>query len=232
MFRVWSVCSGLHFFLNLTLYCTTSYLWKWTLISPITSPWWNQISDHIRTHWQSGTNEETILLRHNTNDCDHMQCSLLSPLNSFLSLCIFSIAMATKENMTSQRGMLKSIQSRVNTLASILYAADVHGCVCVWVWKPTVGYEIPAVPSDINAHICFLYNGKWLFVVKIHGDVPSNRWVIIWFSRVQIMQECLNKELQQFVILVMKKTLSDKCFTYPHYWFMLALCFIMSMLSL
>lgn len=31
-----------------------------------------------------------------------------------------SIAMATKENMTSQRGMLKSIQSRVNTLASIL----------------------------------------------------------------------------------------------------------------
>lgn len=161
-----------------------------------------------------------------------MHCSLLSPLNSFLSLCIFSIAMATKENMTSQRGMLKSIQSRVNTLASILYAADVHGCVCVWVWKPTVGYEIPAVPSDINAHICFLYNGKWLFVVKIHGDVPGNRWVIIWLCRVQIMQECLNKELQRFVILVMKKTLSDKCFTYPHYWFMLALCFIMSMLSL
>ncbi|MGH0173348.1 UNVERIFIED_CONTAM: hypothetical protein FKN15_010787 [Acipenser sinensis] len=31
-----------------------------------------------------------------------------------------SIAMATKENMTSQRGILKSIQSRVNTLASIL----------------------------------------------------------------------------------------------------------------
>ncbi|XP_076831964.1 Golgi SNAP receptor complex member 1 isoform X1 [Brachyhypopomus gauderio] len=29
-----------------------------------------------------------------------------------------SIAMATKENMTSQRGMLKSIQSRVNTLAN------------------------------------------------------------------------------------------------------------------
>lgn len=104
--------------------------------------------------------------------------------------------------------------------------------VCVWVWKPTVGYEIPAVPSDINAHICFLYNGKWLFVVKIHGDVPGNRWVIIWLCRVQIMQECLNKELQQFVILVMKKTLSDKCFTYPHCWFMLALCFIMSMLSL
>lgn len=26
--------------------------------------------------------------------------------------------MATKENMTSQRGMLKSIQSRVNTLAN------------------------------------------------------------------------------------------------------------------
>ncbi|MGH0153060.1 UNVERIFIED_CONTAM: hypothetical protein FKN15_023986 [Acipenser sinensis] len=31
-----------------------------------------------------------------------------------------NIAMATKENMTSQRGILKSIQSRVNTLASIL----------------------------------------------------------------------------------------------------------------
>ncbi|KAG8450427.1 hypothetical protein GDO86_002910 [Hymenochirus boettgeri] len=29
-----------------------------------------------------------------------------------------SIAMATKENMTSQRGMLKSIQSRMNTLAN------------------------------------------------------------------------------------------------------------------
>ncbi len=29
--------------------------------------------------------------------------------------------MSTKENMTSQRGFLKSIQSRVNTLASILY---------------------------------------------------------------------------------------------------------------
>lgn len=33
--------------------------------------------------------------------------------------------MATKENMTSQRGMLKSIQSRVNTLASILYMGAV-----------------------------------------------------------------------------------------------------------
>ncbi|TFJ99483.1 zinc finger protein 160-like protein [Platysternon megacephalum] len=31
-----------------------------------------------------------------------------------------SIAMATKENMTSQRGILKSIQSKMNTLASIL----------------------------------------------------------------------------------------------------------------
>jgi len=30
----------------------------------------------------------------------------------------FSIAMATKENMTSQRGMLKSIQSKMNTLAN------------------------------------------------------------------------------------------------------------------
>ncbi|TWW77319.1 Golgi SNAP receptor complex member 1 28 kDa [Takifugu flavidus] len=35
-----------------------------------------------------------------------------------ISLPVFSIAMATKENMTSQRGMLKSIQSRVNTLAN------------------------------------------------------------------------------------------------------------------
>uniref|UniRef100_A0A8C1FS76 Golgi SNAP receptor complex member 1 n=1 Tax=Cyprinus carpio carpio TaxID=630221 RepID=A0A8C1FS76_CYPCA len=32
--------------------------------------------------------------------------------------CCDSIAMATKENMTSQRGLLKSIQSRVNTLAN------------------------------------------------------------------------------------------------------------------
>ncbi|XP_072445869.1 Golgi SNAP receptor complex member 1 isoform X1 [Chiloscyllium punctatum] len=32
-----------------------------------------------------------------------------------------SIAMATKENVTSQRGMLKSIQSKVNSLASILF---------------------------------------------------------------------------------------------------------------
>ncbi|XP_032860715.1 Golgi SNAP receptor complex member 1 isoform X1 [Tyto alba] len=31
-----------------------------------------------------------------------------------------SIAMATKENMTSQRGILKSIQNKMNTLASIL----------------------------------------------------------------------------------------------------------------
>lgn len=37
----------------------------------------------------------------------------------FIPLC--SIAMATKENMTSQRGMLKSIQSKMNTLASILF---------------------------------------------------------------------------------------------------------------
>lgn len=41
-----------------------------------------------------------------------------------LPLCMFSIAMATKENMTSQRAMLKSIQSTVNTLASILKIAD------------------------------------------------------------------------------------------------------------
>uniref|UniRef100_A0A671KQG4 Golgi SNAP receptor complex member 1 n=1 Tax=Sinocyclocheilus anshuiensis TaxID=1608454 RepID=A0A671KQG4_9TELE len=34
------------------------------------------------------------------------------------SSTIFVIAMATKENMTSQRGLLKSIQSRVNTLAN------------------------------------------------------------------------------------------------------------------
>lgn len=42
-----------------------------------------------------------------------------------LPLFMFSIAMATKENMTSQRAMLKSIQSTVNTLASILKVADV-----------------------------------------------------------------------------------------------------------
>ncbi|XP_004857144.1 Golgi SNAP receptor complex member 1 isoform X3 [Heterocephalus glaber] len=42
-----------------------------------------------------------------------------------------SIAMATKENMTSQRGMLKSIHSKMNTLASILFEnlKSVLGCV-------------------------------------------------------------------------------------------------------
>lgn len=47
-------------------------------------------------------------------------CNLM--FNSCETILSFfsSIAMATKENMTSQRGMLKSIQSRVNTLASIL----------------------------------------------------------------------------------------------------------------
>lgn len=42
-----------------------------------------------------------------------------SQLTSLFLFC--SIAMATKENMTSQRGMLKSIQSKMNTLASILF---------------------------------------------------------------------------------------------------------------
>ncbi|XP_016057462.1 PREDICTED: Golgi SNAP receptor complex member 1 isoform X3 [Miniopterus natalensis] len=48
-----------------------------------------------------------------------------------------SIAMATKENMTSQRGMLKSIQSKMNTLASILFESwkvvaltGAQVCVC------------------------------------------------------------------------------------------------------
>uniref|UniRef100_A0A3B3XNM9 Golgi SNAP receptor complex member 1 n=1 Tax=Poecilia mexicana TaxID=48701 RepID=A0A3B3XNM9_9TELE len=41
--------------------------------------------------------------------------------NSFIDNAI-SIAMATKENITFQRGMLKSIQTRVTTLASILLA--------------------------------------------------------------------------------------------------------------
>lgn len=40
---------------------------------------------------------------------------------NYLLFSPFSIAMATKENMTSQRGMLKSIQSKMNTLASILF---------------------------------------------------------------------------------------------------------------
>uniref|UniRef100_A0A8C2KAV5 Golgi SNAP receptor complex member 1 n=1 Tax=Cyprinus carpio TaxID=7962 RepID=A0A8C2KAV5_CYPCA len=44
------------------------------------------------------------------------------PSSSAVYLMIFTvaqfIAMATKENMTSQRGLLKSIQSRVNTLAN------------------------------------------------------------------------------------------------------------------
>lgn len=43
---------------------------------------------------------------------------LLIPRGFFPS----SIAMATKENITFQRGMLKSIQTRVTTLASILLA--------------------------------------------------------------------------------------------------------------
>jgi hypothetical protein len=34
--------------------------------------------------------------------------------------------MATKENMTSQRGMLKSIHSKINTLASILFESLNH----------------------------------------------------------------------------------------------------------
>lgn len=49
-----------------------------------------------------------------------------------------SIAMATKENMTSQRAMLKSIQSTVNTLASILRSADVlltYVCVAATVLR-------------------------------------------------------------------------------------------------
>lgn len=45
------------------------------------------------------------------------------------SFFFFSIAMATKENVTFQRGMLKSIQSKVNTLASILYVAHVQCCM-------------------------------------------------------------------------------------------------------
>ncbi|KAG7225980.1 hypothetical protein INR49_018581 [Caranx melampygus] len=51
-----------------------------------------------------------------------MPASLQSESSDRLMDDTISIAMATKENMTSQRGMLKSIQSRVNTLASILYA--------------------------------------------------------------------------------------------------------------
>ncbi|NWZ48961.1 GOSR1 protein, partial [Haliaeetus albicilla] len=38
--------------------------------------------------------------------------------NLIQSFSFSSIAMATKENMTSQRGMLKSIQSKMNTLAN------------------------------------------------------------------------------------------------------------------
>uniref|UniRef100_A0A8C2X730 Golgi SNAP receptor complex member 1 n=1 Tax=Cyclopterus lumpus TaxID=8103 RepID=A0A8C2X730_CYCLU len=53
------------------------------------------------------------------NECNQMQHIVTS--QSISLPCLFSIAMATKENMTSQRGFLKSIQSRVNTLANILY---------------------------------------------------------------------------------------------------------------
>ncbi|KAA8594239.1 hypothetical protein FQN60_005073, partial [Etheostoma spectabile] len=53
---------------------------------------------------------------YSTNECNHMQHIVTSQLISLS--CLFSIAMATKENMTSQRGFLKSIQSRVNTLAN------------------------------------------------------------------------------------------------------------------
>lgn len=57
-----------------------------------------------------------------------LRCSSAPLLLHFNSVSFLSIAMATKENMTSQRGMLKSIQSRVNTLASILHNY-VHSCV-------------------------------------------------------------------------------------------------------
>lgn len=56
------------------------------------------------------------------------------------SFFFFSIAMATKENITFQRGMLKSIQSKVNTLASILYAAHVQCCVRGTKWKKALSY--------------------------------------------------------------------------------------------
>lgn len=49
-------------------------------------------------------------------------CTIVLNVNWWASLFLpCSIAMATKENMTSQRGMLKSIQSKMNTLASILF---------------------------------------------------------------------------------------------------------------
>ena len=67
-----------------------------------------------------------------------------------------SIAMATKENMTSQRGMLKSIQSKMNTLASILYdslkSVFLGGkSPCASPLSPSLGQI--AIVSDSRSHL-------------------------------------------------------------------------------
>ena len=67
-----------------------------------------------------------------------------------------SIAMATKENMTSQRGMLKSIQSKMNTLASILYDSLKSVFLgekspCASPLSPSLGQI--AIVSDSRSHL-------------------------------------------------------------------------------
>lgn len=57
--------------------------------------------------------------------------------------------------MTSQRGMLKSIQSRVNTLASILY----------------MGAEGFLLLPQKSMLTCCFFMKEWL-LVKIHEDEP------------------------------------------------------------
>lgn len=84
------------------------------------------------------------------------------------SFFFFSIAMATKENVTFQRGMLKSIQSKVNTLASILYVAHVQCCMRGTKWPPLklslkdFQTEISIGHSKISAHI---FDRKWSFLL-------------------------------------------------------------------
>lgn len=83
-------------------------------------------------------------------------CTIVLNVNWWASLCLpCSIAMATKENMTSQRGMLKSIQSKMNTLASILFdglKSVFRGeSLCASPLSPSPGQI--AVSSDSRGHV-------------------------------------------------------------------------------
>lgn len=95
-------------------------------------------------------------------------CLLLIYLVSF-----FSIAMATKENMTSQRGMLKSIHSRVNTLASILYTP--HG-------SPCGGRNTAFLLLFNNLFFVCCFNRKVELIKCIERHYALVvRWVFIWY---------------------------------------------------